>query len=129
MDDTLNFGQRMAQRRREAGTKNPGRKPIAEKFKRQIDGTLKVFGDNLPGLAEQYVDEVRVRDPKRCPEHDKVLRCPECDHLSQRKTFDHHAAQYVFDRIMGRPTTRSENTVTLSFVQQYTTAIVAVFGE
>ena len=78
-----------------------------------------------------YVDELRVKDAETCPAHSRVLRCPEqgCGHASQRTAFDHKAAAYAFDRLLGRPTTRSENALTVRFIQEITDTLVAVFND
>lgn len=132
METAGNFGQRMTQYKRENGlphTRNSGRKPIAEKYRPQIAAVERAFAENAPSLANAYVDEVKARDPEECPDHHAVLTCPECGHPSQRKFFDHRSAQYVFDRIMGKPTTRSENAITVTVVQQLVLAVAAAFGE
>lgn len=124
------FGQRMRELRQERPW-TAGRKPIAEKYKRFIGAAERVFANALPAEAERYVEELEVKAPEQCPYHNGVLVCrePDCNYESHRTAYDHKAAAYVFDRVMGKPTTRSENTVTVRLVQQWTAQIATIFLE
>jgi hypothetical protein len=130
---TPNFGERMHQLRLERGDAigGPGRKPIAEKYKKQIRQVEQAIAGALPELTETYIAELQVKEPERCPSHHRVLGCPVggCDYQSQRRSFDHRGAAYLMDRMMGRPTTRSENSLTVKFVQSMTTIFVSAFAE
>lgn len=127
------FGKRMAEARRLRGdtsSPNPaGRPKIAEKFKRQIANTEKVFAEAMAESAELYVKTLVDVDPEHCPEHGVILECPQCGYESQRQLFDHKNAAYVFDRIMGKPTARTESTLSTSFVDQLTRAFIDAFVE
>ena len=127
--DERNFGERMRDLRRERGVTNPGRPRIADKYRRQLEAVEKVFADALPELARQYVTELQVQAPETCPAHHRVLRCPEpeCSHQSQRTAFNHKAASYALDRLMGRPTTRSENALTVRFIREMTEQFSSIF--
>jgi hypothetical protein len=132
--EPASFGSRMAQYKRERGlplSVNTGRKPIAEKYRKQVTAVEKTFADRLPVLAQEYVDELRPRDPEQCPVHHRTLRCPvqTCEHRSERTAFDHKAAAYALDRILGRTTVRVEATVTARFVEQLTLTLVSIFEE
>ena len=124
-----NFGAKMAALRRERGVKNPGRPAIRQKYDRQVASLERRFADALPELADEYLAELRTRAPEMCVEHRLILRCPvrDCDRQSERAALDFRAVQYVVDRIMGRPTSRSEGTLQVSFVQQMTAAFVDAF--
>src|SRR5690349_6058747 len=104
-----------------------GRRPIAEKYRSQIHAAELAFAKSMPREAKRFVDELAPKEPEECPIHHATLTCPVdgCFQESQRTAYNHHAAQYVFDRIMGRPTSRSENTVTVKLVEQLTAAVVA----
>lgn len=58
-----------------------------------------------------------------------MLRCPEvgCGRVSERTAFDHKAAAYIFDRLLGRPLTRSENSIAVRFVNEITAAFAETF--
>ena len=132
--DGENFGERMARLKAERGTgtaPGPGRPKIAEKYRKQVDAVEKTFAAELPALAQEYLDELHPKDPERCPTHHRVLACPatDCNVRSQRTAYNHKAAAYALDRIMGRPTTRSENTVTVRLVQELATAFTTAFLE
>ena len=122
IDEPLNFGQRMMQLRKERGQPlgGPGRRPIRERYKRQIDAVERTFADALPHVAREYLDELRVQEPEVCPEHRRVLQCPEpsCRVKSQRTRFDHRAGQYVIDRLLGKPVFRSQNALQVNFVKE-----------
>ena len=126
-----NFGARMNRLRRERGIPlgGPGRKPIAEKYRKQIAAVERVFAGALPDLARTYVGELQVKAPETCPEHRRVLRCPAegCGYPSQRTMFDHKACSYVIDRLLGRPVARSENNLTITLVRQVTEAFTESF--
>lgn len=109
----------------------PGRKPIAEKYRPAIERAERVFAKALPEEAGRYIDELAAKEPEECPVHHRVLSCDAhgCTYESQRTVYDHKAAAYVFDRIMGKPTIRSENTLTVQFAQQLVTNVIAVFRE
>jgi hypothetical protein len=81
--------------------------------------------------AERYIDELAPKEPERCPHHHRVLACParDCEVESQRTAYDHAAARYLFDRVMGRPTSRSENSIAVTFVRQVTEAFAQTFLE
>lgn len=127
------FGQRMAALRRERGERhnpNPaGRPKIADKYRRQIGVTEKAFADAMPQNAELYVETLADIEPEVCPEHKLILECVECGAQSQRQMYDHKAAAYLFDRIMGKPTARTESTLSASFVDQLTRAFIDAFLE
>ena len=124
-----NFGAKMAALRRERGVKNPGRPAIRQKYDRQVASLERRFADALPELADEYLAELRTRMPEMCAEHRRILRCPVhgCERQSERTAFDFRAVQYVVDRIMGRPVSRSEGALQVSFVQQMTAAFVDAF--
>ena len=126
-----NFGAKMAALRRERGVKNPGRPAIRQKYDRQVASLERRFADALPELADEYIAEWRTRTPEMCAEHRRILRCPvrDCDRQSERTTFDHKAAQYMIDRVMGRPTSRSEGTLQVAFVQQVTSVFIEAFRD
>lgn len=132
-DQAGNFGDRMTAIKRERGIPlgGPGRRTIAEKYKRQIASVEKTFADALPELAREYVSELHVHAPERCTVHGGVLRCaePDCSVQSARTAFDHRAAGYALDRLLGKPTTRSEGTLRVEFVEQLTEAFSVVFLE
>lgn len=129
MDGEENFGQRMTRLKREGGLNMGGRHKIADKYKRQIAVTEKVFATAAPAIAQEYIDELSPADPERCPLHGGVLACTDrsCFYESQRTTFNHKAAAYALDRIMGKPTTRSENVITVRLVQQLTAEFAVIF--
>ena len=124
-----NFGERMTQLKRDRGIAlgGPGRTPRDEKYARQFAAVEQTFAAALPAVAKTYVAELSRPAPERCPEHGVVLRCSErgCEQESERAAFDHKAAQYVLDRLLGKPLTRSENAVSVRFV----TEITHVFAE
>jgi len=128
-----NFGERMIALRRERGQPlgGPGRTPRAAQYGKQIAAVERTFAGALPALAAAYVAELQATDPERCPDHKSVLRCkePGCGRVSERVAFDHKAAAYVFDRLLGRPLTRSENTLAVKFVQELTTMFAGIFAE
>lgn len=107
----------------------PGRPRIVDKHGRYVNAAERAFAVALPAEAERYLAELLVKEPEQCPGHGLVLRCPECGHRSERTKYDHRAASYVFDRIMGKPTTRSENVITVRLVQELTAAFVTAFIE
>jgi|SRR5215207_868811 len=114
MSDAENFGQRMHRLKVERNGRDPGgpgRRSIAETYRRQIGAVERTFADALPALAQTYVDELWTKEPETCPDHRRVLACPVqgCGYHSDRTEFDHKAAAYAFDRLLGRPTSRSEN--------------------
>jgi hypothetical protein len=126
------FGQRMQALKRARGLPpqvGGGRKPLAEKYKRQIAAVERTFADALPQLAQQYVAELQPADPERCPQHHLVLRCPAkgCEHESERTAFEFRAVQYAFDRLLGRPTTHVEASVQARFVEELTVTLVSIF--
>lgn len=126
------FGERMAKLRAEGkigAPTNAGRKPIAEKYRTQIAATEKAFARSMPREAQRFIDELAPREPEQCPTHHKTLCCPDCDYASHRRNYNHTAAQYVFDRVMGRPTSRSENSITIKLVEQLTISVVEIFSE
>lgn len=126
-----NFGQRMSALRRERGVTNPGRPRIAEKYKPQIVAAERIFAGALASEAERYIEELAPQEPERCGVHGKILECPvrECVVISQRTEYDHKAAAYIFDRIMGKPTARTETTVSVKLVEELVSAFIAVFRE
>ena len=129
-----NFGQRMVRLKAERGTgtrPGPGREPIAQKYRPQVQAVERTFAEALPAEAQRYVDELAPKEPERCPDHGRILGCPVkgCETISQRVAYNHRAAAYAFDRILGRPTTRSENTLTLRLVQELVTAFTGAFHE
>jgi hypothetical protein len=129
-----NFGQRMVRLKRERGlpqSENAGRKPIAEKYRAQVEAVERTFAGALPALTETYIAELWTKEPETCPTHHKLLRCPAkgCATVSRRTEFDHKAAAYAFDRILGRPTSRSENSLTVRFLSEITASIVAIFAD
>jgi hypothetical protein len=131
-DAPESFGNRMLRLKQQHGfplSVNAGRRPIAERYKRQIGAAEKTFAGSLPELATEYVAELRPHDPERCPVHRHILCCPEpsCAEQSQRTAFNFKAASYVFDRIQGKPTTHVEATVTARFVEQLTVTLVNIF--
>src|SRR3712207_7480293 len=88
----------------------PGRMPIAEKYRRQLSAVERTFADALPSLAQDYVDELRVKDPETCPEHRRALCWPQQPWATPRwrPAFYHKAAAYAFCRGLGQPRRRSE---------------------
>jgi len=128
-----NFGERMHKLRVERGQPigGPGRTPRAEKYARQFAAVERTFGEALPAVAAHYVATLQATDPEHCPEHKGLLRCaePGCGRVSERVAFDHKAAAYVFDRLLGRPLTRSENTLAVRFVQELTAMFAGIFAE
>lgn len=120
--------KRLKQERGGTGA-GPGRRRIADKHGHVIGRVERAIAGALPALAEEAVGEIRVKAPERCEEHGTVLRCPEpgCDTRSQRTAFDHKAFAYLADRIMGKPTTRSENTLTVRFVQELSVLMIGAF--
>lgn len=128
-----NFGDRMTRIKRERGLHvgGPGRSRIADKWKPQIKLTEQTFAGVMPAEAQIYVSELQSKEPEECPTHHRLLGCshPQCNYTSQRTKYNHDAARYVFDRIMGKPTARLEQTVTVKLVEQLTTTFVAIFGE
>ena len=127
------FGARMIALRRERGQPlgGPGRTPRAAQYARQRAAVEQTFAGALPALAAAYVAELQATDPERCAEHKAILRCPEpgCGRVSERVAFDHKAASYIFDRVMGKPLTRSENTLSVRLVQELTTMFAGIFAE
>jgi hypothetical protein len=132
-DSPENFGDRMTRLKRERGIPlgGPGRKPIAERYQNQIAAVEQAFADALPTLAGEYTDALRVHDPETCPEHRTVLRCPAvaCTTHSRRTQFNHKAAAYVFDRLLGKPGPRPENTVKVSFIEEISTVVFEAFQD
>lgn len=125
-----NFGERMKRWRAERGLARTGGQPkLVERHSGETRAVESTFARAMKAEAEKYVRELDVKEPERCPEHNNVLQCPDCDFHSQRTYYNHKAAQYVFDRIMGKPTTRSEVAITIRLVEQITAAFVLVFGE
>ncbi|MGD9889711.1 MAG: hypothetical protein AB7R89_25690 [Dehalococcoidia bacterium] len=135
MDDPLpeTFGQRMARLKRERGQNSggPGRPRIADKHGRYVNQAEAVFARQMPAEAERYIAELDPKEPEVCEIHGRILACPveRCQTISQRTAYDFKAAAYLFDRIMGKPTARTENTVTVKLVNELTTAFVAAFIE
>jgi hypothetical protein len=121
------FGARMRELNAERGVKPPGRRRIADRQGRLVGAAERVFALALPEQAERYVAELVGKEPERCPNDDRVMECPQCGLQSQRTHYDHAAARYVFDRIMGRPTSRSENTLSIALVQQLSSAFAQAF--
>jgi len=128
-----NFGERMHRLRVERGQPigGPGRTPRGVKYARQFAAVERTFAEALPAVAAAYVEELQSAAPERCPEHKGLLRCAEagCGRVSERVAFDHKAASYVFDRLLGRPLTRSENTLAVRFVQELTGMFAGIFEE
>jgi hypothetical protein len=129
-----NFGRRMMRLKAERGlphNSGAGRKPLSEKYRKQVQAVEQVFANALPELARTYLDELQPHDPERCPTHHRVLVCPvaHCGEQSQRTAFDFKAAAYALDRILGKPSIRVEATVTARFVEQLTLTLTAVFEE
>jgi hypothetical protein len=127
------FGQRMVRLKREHGlpqSQRAGRKPIAEKYRKQIAAVERTFADALPELAQQYVDELRVADPETCGVHRRRLVCPVkgCEQQSERTRFDHKAASYCIDRLLGRPTTHVEANVSLRLVEELVVTFTTIFA-
>lgn len=119
----------MALLRKERGEKHPGRPRIADKHGRIVNRVEALIAADLPEEIETYIRELKIHAPERCSEHGLVLSCSECGKMSQRTQYNHKDAQYLFDRIMGKPTTRSENTLTVQFVEQVVMAFIVAFGE
>lgn len=132
-DGHENFGRRMNRLRRERGIPlgGPGRKSRDEKYRPLIRKAEATFAEALPDEAQRYVEELAPKEPERCPDHGRILGCPVqgCRTLSRRTEYSHKAAAYLFDRIMGRPLTRSENTLTVAFVRQVTEVFAQTFVE
>jgi hypothetical protein len=128
--DEGNFGERMAVIRRARGITG-GRRPIAEKFRTQIAATEQAFARDMPGEAKRYIAELAPQEPEACSVHHRRLACPvkACPVESERIPYNHRAAQYVFDRIMGKPTNRTEQSVTVTFVEHLTSVLLVAFGE
>ena len=129
-----NFGERMARLKAERGTgtrPGPGRRPIAQKYRPQVQAVERTFAEALPAEAQRYVDELAPKEPERCPDHGRILGCPVkgCQVVSQRVAYNHRAAAYAFDRILGRPTTRAENVLTLRLLEELTAAFTHAFVE
>ena len=126
-----NFGQRMVRLKQERGLSiaGPGRPARGKKYAKAITAVEQTFASALPQVAQTYLDELQAKQPEQCPDHRRVLRCPEkgCEYRSQRTSFDHRAAGYVFDRLMGRPVSRSENSIQVSFVRQVTESFAEAF--
>jgi hypothetical protein len=134
MSEGENFGQRMHRLKVERNGRDPGgpgRRSIAETYRQQIGAVERTFADAQPALAQTYVDELWTKEPETCPDHHKPLCCPAegCTYRSQRTAFDHRAAAYAFDRLLGRPTSRSENALTVRFVNEVATTFIAIFAE
>jgi hypothetical protein len=132
--ELLSFGQKMVALKKARGipqSVGAGRKPIAERYKRQISAAERTFAGALEELATEYVAELRPHDPERCPVHRHILCCPDpgCEEQSQRTAFNFKAASYVFDRIQGKPTTRVEASIQATFVEQLTLTLVTIFTE
>jgi hypothetical protein len=132
--EPLSFGQRMVRLKRERGlpqSQHAGRRPLAEKYRKQIAAVERTFADSLPQLAQQYVDELRPHAPEQCARHHVVLRCPVkgCEQQSERTSFDHRAAGYVIDRLLGKPSQRLEQTVAVRLVAELTETFAAIFSE
>lgn len=106
---------------------NGGRRRIADKYRPQIEAAEQKFADAMPEAVDEYTTELKAKDPEQCPTHKRTLACPLCSYSSQRTTYNHTAAMYVFDRIMGRPTSRSENTITIKLYQQLSVLFVEAF--
>jgi hypothetical protein len=125
------FGERMKALRQARGEKSIGRPRIAAKYAGQVGATERTFARALPDEAQRYVDELAPKEPEVCPTHGQIICCPEegCRYESQRTHYDHRAASYIFDRIMGKPTTRSENVITVQLVTQLTHAFLLAFGD
>ncbi len=125
------FGERMKRLKQERGESGagPGRKRIRDKHGRLADETLRIFGEAMPEVAQTYLDELNPKEPERCAIHGQVLRCPvdDCTVESERTEYNHKAAAYVFDRVMGKPTTRSENVVTVRLVQELVAEFIGIF--
>lgn len=92
-----------------------GRRPIAEKYADQLGQAEELLAASLVQTVKDYIAELRPKEPETCPYHKRVLQCPVeiCDHESQRTSYNHAAAAYHMDRMFGRPTSRSENTITI----------------
>ena len=103
-----NFGEKKRQFKLERGQGpgGPGPPPLARKYAKHVAAAEKVFATAMPVEAARYVEELATKEPEECPAHGRVLRCPApgCGTVSQRTSYDHRAAAYLFDRIMGRPT-------------------------
>jgi hypothetical protein len=124
----------MAQWKRDNGlplSVHTGRKPLAERYRRQVQAVEKVFADALPALAQEYLDELHPRQPEECRQHHVTLCCPVkgCEQQSERTAFDHKAAAYALDRILGRPTARLEQSIAIRLVEELTATFAGIFHE
>lgn len=125
------FGKKMAALRAERGGWKAGRRKLIERHSGDAAAVEAVFSKAMKRLAQDYIDNLAVIEPEECPRHQAILVCPDesCHYESHRTVFKHAMAQYVFDRIMGRPTSRSEVAITVRLVEQITTAVTMAFGE
>jgi hypothetical protein len=92
----------------------PGPLPVAQRHKKVIQAVEDRIAEGLTDVFDAYIKELFAKDPETCKTHRQtVLRCPDCGAPSERTTFHHGAATYLMDRLAGRPTSRSENTITV----------------
>ena len=129
---TESFGARMARLKAERGTgtaPGPGRPTIASKYTKQIAAANTCSAAAMADEAQRYIAELAPKEPETCPSHHRVLACPVqgCEVESERTAYDHAAARYLFDRIMGRPTSRSENALSVKFVTELTARFAEAF--
>ncbi len=117
------FGQRMKALRAERPWRS-GERPVAQRHRKVIKAVEDRIAEGLTDVFDAYIKELFAQDPETCPTHKTVLKCV-CGHESQRTTFHHGAAQYLLDRLAGRPTSRSENTITIKLAS----AMIESFAE
>lgn len=93
----------MSDGRKNNGGARPGagRKPKAEKYERQINSAEKKIADKLPFLVDKLLElSEGVLVEKAGPTGRVIYQQPP----------DRAAAQYLLDRIMGKPTEHKEHT-------------------
>lgn len=102
-----------------------GRPTKRQSFANQIRYAETTFANAMGVESERYIEELAPKDPERCPFHGGILGCLDdlCDYTSQRTSYNFAAAQYIFNRIMGKPGTQGQ-TLGARVMQDIATALV-----